>query len=79
VSETNSHGEIAMAATRCFADDGTIDLGELNLLLGLALRDNEIDEDERRVLGDVISRLSEATVTPIVWQRIQEIERKHNV
>ena len=79
MSQTNGQSEIARAAVECFADDGTIDLGELNRLLGLALRNNEIDEEERRVLGDVISRLSEATVTPVVWQRIEEIERMRSV
>ena len=79
MSEMDSHSEIAMAAVKCFADDGTIDLGELNSLLALALRDNQIDEEEKRVLGNVLSQLTEANVTPVVWQRVQEIERRYNL
>ncbi len=79
MTETNSHGEIAAAATKCFADDGHLDLGELNILIGLALRDNEISEEERRIVGDIISRLSESNVTPVVWKRVQQIERRYNV
>ena len=29
MTETNSHSEIVAAATKCFADDGNLDLGEL--------------------------------------------------
>jgi hypothetical protein len=79
MSEIDDRSEIAIAAEKCFADDGTLDLGELNVLLALALRDSRIDEEEKRVLGDVLSRVSEANVTPVVWARIQEIEKMHNI
>ena len=79
MTETNSQSEIAAVAIKCFADDGNLDLGELNVLIGLALRDNEISEEERRVVGDILSRLSESNVTPVVWQRVQQIERRYNV
>jgi hypothetical protein len=79
MTEMDSPDGIAMVAAKCFADDGNLDLGELNVLLGLALRDNEISDEEKRVVGDIISRLSEANVTPVVWKRVKEIERKYNV
>ena len=79
MSDPDDRSEIAMAAAKCFADDGTLDLGELNVLLGLALRDGQIDEEERRVLGDVLCRVSEANVTSVVWGRVQEVERMYNI
>jgi len=78
MKETNSHGEIAAAATKCFVD-GNLDLGELNVLIGLALRDNEISKEERLIVGDIISSLSESNVTPVVWKRVQEIGRRYNI
>ncbi len=78
MTETNSHGEIAAAAAKCFADDGNLDMGELNVLIGLALQDNEISEEERRILGDLITRLYEFNVTPIVWQRVLQIKEQYN-
>ncbi len=30
-----------------FTDDGTLDIGELNYLMGLAMRDGIVDEDEK--------------------------------
>ena len=79
MTEANSYSEIAAAATQCFADDGNLDLGELNVLIGLALRDNEISEEERRIVGGIISRLSESNVTRVVWKRVQQIKRRYNV
>jgi hypothetical protein len=74
-----SHLDIALQSIKCFTDDGTLDLGELNFLLGLALRDNVVDEDEKRVLGNIFSRLRESEVAPIVWERIQQAKTKYGI
>jgi hypothetical protein len=79
MTERNSHTEIAEAAIKCFADDGNLDLGELNVLIGLALQDSKISEEERRIVGDVLCVLSESSVTPVVWERIKQIQRRYNV
>ena len=42
--------QLALAAIPAFSDDGRLSLEELEQLLALALRDEVIDEDERRVL-----------------------------
>jgi len=63
----HSYIEIAYSSVAVFANDGELDLGELNFLLGLALRDNVIDEEER--LGSLTSLslmaggISEFTIT----------------
>ena len=74
-----SHTEIAFASIRCFSDDGTLDVNELNFLLGLALRDNVVDEDEKRVLNNIFSKVSEHEVTAEVWQRIATIRQEHGI
>ena len=79
MSEMNSHLDIALASIKCFTDDGTLDLGELNFLLGLALRDKRVDEEERRVLRNIFSKVSEAEVTPVVWKRIREIKKNYDL
>jgi len=75
----NSHLEIAIGSIKCFTDDGTLDLGELNFLLGLALRDNKVDEEEKRVLSSILDKVSESTVQPSVWQRIQDAKKKYGI
>lgn len=79
MTDTSSHGEIAKVAAKCFASDGQVDLGELNVLIGLALQDSEISAEERRTVGDVLCRLSESNVTPVVWQRVRQIRRRYHV
>lgn len=73
-----SHHEIALNSIRCFADDGTLDLEEVNFLLGLALRDDKIDADEKRVLADIFGRITKDTVSDKTWERIESVRKKYN-
>lgn len=74
-----SHHEIAIASINCFSNDGRLDLGELNFLLGLALRDDRVDEDEKRVLANVVGKVTPQNVDPVVWQRIQAVRLKYSI
>lgn len=74
-----SHLEIAAASVRVFANDGTLDMRELDHLLSVALRDGSVNEDERRVLGNVLGRLNEHEVTPAVWKRIREVREQYGI
>jgi hypothetical protein len=74
-----SHHEIAIASINGFPDDGKLDLGELNFLLGLALRADRVDEDEKRVLANVVGKLTLQSVEPVVWQRIRAVRLKYGV
>jgi len=79
MNSLRSHQQIALASIQCFTDDGTLDMGELNFLLGLALRDDIIDKDEKRVLNDIFNRVAEGDVNSNVWARIQEVKNKYNI
>ncbi len=79
MSAMKSHLEIAIASIKCFTDDGTLDEGELNFLLGLALRDDKIDEEEKRVLSNIFSKVTENNVKQAVWERIQEAKKKYQI
>ncbi|NQZ57211.1 MAG: hypothetical protein HRT88_07050 [Lentisphaeraceae bacterium] len=74
-----SHHDIALASISCFTDDGTLDMEEVNFLIGLALRDDVVDDGEKRVLGDIFSRVSKGDVKAQVWQRILDIKQKHDI
>jgi len=79
MSNLDSHLEIALASIKCFTDDGTLDIGELNFLLGLALRDNKVDEEEKRVLGNIFKQVSQSTVSELVWNRILEAKKLYGI
>ena len=77
--ELRSHIELAYASFAVFAEDGKLDMGELNFLLGLALRDGKIDDSERAVLRGVFNRVLEHDVTAEVWKRIQVVRAQHQI
>jgi len=62
-----------------FANDRTIDAGELAFLEKLALEDGVIDDDEKRVLHNIFSRVSEQTVSPEVWREICRFKRAYGI
>lgn len=62
-----------------FANDRTIDEGELRMLEKIALEDGVIDAEERRVLGYLFGRVSEETVSPGVWNEIQRLRDAYDI
>jgi len=77
--EGSSYLELAYSSIKIFADDGKVDMGELNFLLGLALKDGEIDEDEKRVLGNIFKHAEEGDLSIAVRMRIREVRRKYSI
>ena len=70
--------QIAFSIQKALANDGKLDARELDELLGLAMKDNEMDEDERRILSLIFGRLKQQDVTPDAAShasRLEEIER----
>lgn len=71
--------ELAYSSIKIFANDGTVDLGELNFLLGLALKDGKIDEDEKRVLRNIFAQAEKTDLSRVVRDRIAEVRRQHSI
>ena len=71
--------ELAYASFAVFADDGAIDMGELNFILGLALRDGKVTEEEKNVLRSLFNRVQEPAVTAEVWERILVVRKQHGI
>ncbi len=71
--------ELAYASLAVIADDGTIDMQELNFLLGLALRDGVITEDEKTILRNTFDHVREEAVAPQVWTRIEAVREKYGI
>lgn len=62
-----------------FANDDTIDAGELALIERLALQDGQIDAAEREVLQRIFARVSAETVEPSVWKEINAFKKRHRI
>lgn len=81
VSEGSSTWQemIAYAREAVWNENEELDLGELNFLLGLALRDGILDEAEKGVFREVFHKIEESHVPPHVWQRIEAIRKAHDI
>lgn len=74
-----AHLQLALAAVPVFTNDGKLDLAELESLLAKALADHRLDDEEKRVLANVIDRAEADGVSPDVQARIDGIRREHLV
>ena len=77
MSKLRSHHEIAIASIHVFSDDGRLDLAELENLLALALRDDVVDQDEKRVLANILARAERDGVAAEVKTRIDEVRARY--
>ena len=71
--------ELAYSSIKIFANDGTVDMNELNFLLGLAFKDDVLDEDEKRVLGKIFDQAEKTRLSRLVESRIREVRRKYGI
>lgn len=71
------HLKLALATIPAFTDDGKLGLDELEQLLALALQDGAIDDEEKRVLRNVLDRAEADGVAPDVLARIQQVRAQH--
>lgn len=62
-----------------FANDGTIDKNELQMLEKLALMDGQVDDQERHILQNIFSRVGRDEVSDEVWQEIQSFRDKYSI
>jgi hypothetical protein len=63
VTESRDYLELSLESIKCFADDGKLDADELAKLIAIAERDGTFDNNELRVLRNVISRLRPEEIT----------------
>ena len=62
-----------------FANDDTIDAGELAMLERLALADGQVDDQEREVLGRIFARADQANMTAEVRESIRRFKARYDI
>ena len=62
-----------------FANDSTIDAGELRFLEKLALEDQHVDDEERAVLRSIFARVDDAELTDEVREEIRRFRSKYDI
>ncbi|MCC2639022.1 MAG: hypothetical protein K0Q68_2741 [Moraxellaceae bacterium] len=74
--EGRDYLEMSFRAIRLFADDGTFSVRDLQEIIDIALRDGEIDTNEKRVLGGILGRLRPEELTPEMQRKLESLEQK---
>lgn len=74
-SENRDYLEMTFRSIDCFADDGKLDVAELATLMAIARRDGVVDDNEKRVLKNIFSRLNRADLTAEMIREIEQIRQ----
>lgn len=76
MSESRDYLEMSFRSIQCFADDGKLDAVELGSILDIAEKDGEIDQNEIRVLKNIISKIKPEEVDGAMQRKLVEIAKK---
>ena len=77
--ESRDYLEMTFRSINCFSDDGKLDVNELDSLVEIAMRDGAIDDNEKRVLRNIIDRLTDAELTDDMQARVQGLLEQHGI
>jgi hypothetical protein len=76
MNESRDYLHLSFKSIECFANDGKLDADELGKLIAIAERDGVIDQNEIRVLRNIIARIRPEEVDAAMQQRLDELSRK---
>ncbi len=79
MQQAKSYIEMAIESIQVFANDGKLDAAELQRMLDIALRDGQIDADELRVLGKIVTQAEKGLVDADVQALITQIRQRHGL
>lgn len=74
--ESRDYLEMSFQSISCFSDDGKLDAIELGKIFDIALRDGVIDNNEIRVLGQIIKRLKPEELNKEMLEKIAQIKNE---
>jgi len=57
MSESRDYLEMSFKSIECFSNDGKLDADELGKIVAIAERDGDVDQNEIRVLRNIISQI----------------------
>jgi hypothetical protein len=76
MSEARDYLEMSFRSIQCFSNDGKLDAQELGKILELAEKDGKIDNNEMRVLQNIIARIKPHEVDQAMRKKMMEISEK---
>ncbi|OUS31537.1 hypothetical protein A9Q99_02915 [Gammaproteobacteria bacterium 45_16_T64] len=79
MSEVRDYLEMSFRSIECFSNDGKLDAKELGDILAIAEKDGVIDQNEIRVLRNIISKIRPHEVDDAMKIKLEEISEKINI
>ena len=76
MSESRDYLEMTFRSINCFADDGKLDANELGKIFDIAKRDGVVDSNEKRVLTNIISRITSSELDQAMLDKLDEIKKE---
>lgn len=76
MTEARDYLEMSFQSIQCFSNDGKLDAHELGKILAIAEKDGVIDQNEIRVLRNIISRVKPYEVDDAMRKKMMEISDK---
>jgi tellurite resistance protein len=76
MKEARDYLEMSFRSIQCFTDDGKLDASELGKILEIAERDGKIDNNEIRVLQNIIERIKPQEIDEAMRKKLKEISEK---
>ncbi|GAA3924563.1 hypothetical protein [Litoribacillus peritrichatus] len=76
MKENRDYLEMSFQSINCFADDGKLDAEELMKIFAIAKRDGVVDDNERRVLRNIISRIKPEEMDEAMREALEEIRQE---
>lgn len=78
-NEPRDYLEMTFRSIQCFSNDGQFRPDELEELLQIALRDGKIDDNEKRVLQNIFSRLTPEELTPEMKEKMEAVRNQFKI
>lgn len=76
MTEARDYLEMSFQSIQCFSNDGKLDAYELGKILAIAEKDGVIDQNEIRVLRNIISRIKPHEVDDAMRKKLKEVSDK---
>jgi len=76
MTEARDYLEMSFQTIQCFSNDGRLDSHELGKILAIAEKDGVIDQNEIRVLRNIISRIKPYELDEALRKKMMEISEK---
>jgi hypothetical protein len=78
MAESRDYLEMSFRSIQCFSNDGKLDATELGKIITIAEKDGVIDQNEIRVLRNIVSKIKPHEVDAAMRQKLMELNEKIN-